>query len=215
MKMDLEWEENDKSVDKTTKKATKFVNRNLTPDQMRETLDKYEAKYPAYDLEPLIIKGLRKNKSRFYIIRSLTGNDDEKLDDLISMYETKEITQYRAKAKDLWFKENEKDKDTALSNEDISTMEEYVSNFLKYNGDAISKKINNIVMNKIAVIFPESHSDDISNVIVPPGDIVLLASSVQVLSGWSEVNYDIDVYQKEEEARNKEEEELYSTFDDE
>lgn len=195
------------SANEERKKAPDNVN--LTKEQIQAKVAEYEKKYPEDLLQPLILKGVAPGKNRVYILRAITMSDMQKVEDAMRVVEDEEIKEARESGKKEWFSQQRKEGKNFKSEEDLSKdelekLEFFVENWVNENANNIGKRVNEIVVNMMGVVFPEDHSKKVSERRVPYGDVVLIASSIQVHSGWSDIETNVEAYDE------KELEELYS-----
>ena len=184
-------------------------NINLTKEQIQAKIAEYEERYPEDLLQPLILKGVAPGKNRVYILRAITMSDMQKVEDAMRVVEDEEIKEARDSGRKEWFSQQKKEgknfkSEEDLSKDDLDKLEFFVSNWIDENSNNIGKRVNEIVVNMLGVVFPEDHSKKVSERKIPYGDLVLIASSIQVHSGWSDIETNVEAYNE------KELEELYS-----
>jgi hypothetical protein len=178
-------------------------NINLTKEQIQAKLAEYEKKYPDDLLQPLILKGVAPGKNRVYILRAITMSDMQKVEDAMRTVEEEEIREARESGKREWFALQRKEGKNFKSEEDLpkdelEKLELFVENWVEQNANNIGKRVNEIVVNMMGVVFPENHSKKVLERKVPYGDLVLIASSIQVHSGWSDIETNVEAYDEKE-----------------
>ena len=201
-KLNMDWNSEDtksedsQSSDKTIKKVT-AKNKNLTPEQMEIILKEYEDNDEYEDVEPFIIKSTRKGGGRFYIIRSILLEDASKIDDMFAVFHEEELTIETNKAKNKWMADNKIQED-AITVEKREEMNAHVDSYLNKIANKLLTRVNDKVINILGVVFPDNHKNKIMSNRIAIGDVQALAMSIQVLSGWSGVSNDIDVFRETE-----------------
>jgi len=178
-------------------KRKKQVNKNLSPEQMRELLVKYEEEHPDDDLEPFIVKSTNKGGNRFYITKAITMEETDKIDELFAVFQEEELEKEKQKAKEEYKKSNNIKED--IPTEKQEELDSFIRNYLDLGAARLISRVNDKVVNIIGVVFPDSYKDRVMNNKVPAGDIQNLSMAIQVLSGWSSVSTDIDVYEQQED----------------
>lgn len=206
--MSLEWKEEeskDNTIGEITQQPKKKPpeNINLTKEQIKAKVSEYEDKYPDDLLQPLILKGVAPGKNRVYILRAITMSDMQKVEDTMRSVEEEEIKEARESGKREWFADQKKEGKTFkteedLSKEDLDKLELFTEQWVSSNANNIGKKVNEIVVNILGVVFPEDHSKKVTERKVPYGDIVMISSSIQVHSGWSDIETDVEAYNEQE-----------------
>lgn len=210
--MSLSWkEEETASEGSPVKEAVKVSNPekniDLTKDQMKSTMEKLKAEYPDDLLQPLILKGVNAKSNRFYVLKAITMQDMGQIEDLMSTFEDEEIKSVKVSAKKAWLRQREEDGkpvDEDKMNEDqANELRLFIDDFIKQNAGSIGKRVNEYVVNVVGVVFPKDHAKTVTSKKIPYGDLVMVSSSAQVFSGWSEIELDLEAYSE------KEVEELY------
>lgn len=209
--MNLEWKEDgnkssEESIGEISQVQSKRKppeNINLTKEQIKAKVFEYEDKYPEDLLQPLILKGVAPGKNRIYILRAITMSDMQKVEDTMRTVEEEEIKEARESGKREWFSEQAKEGKTFkseedLGKEDLDKLEVFMEQWIASNANNIGKKVNEIVVNILGVVFPEDHAKKVTDRKVPYGDIVMISSSIQVHSGWSDIETDVEAYNEQE-----------------
>lgn len=204
----MKWpdEEQEKKDTAPSQPAIKPVNQGLTVDEMRALETKYAAKYPGDIIQPFIIKTTRVSANRFYIIRAIPLGEQDKIDELFLILKDEEEKALRKKGSDDWKRVNKIPKDDDVPEDKKDEHDAYVNQFMDANIVRTHQIINFMVMNALGVVFPEDHKEKILDKKVPGGDVPNIGMAVQVISGYSDVETDIEVYnQREVEAAFEEE----------
>lgn len=174
-------------------------NMNLTKEEMRAIIKRVKDKYPDDLIQPLILKGVTNTANRFYVLRAITLADMGEIEDLMATFEEQELKTVKTSAKAEWQRlrkrENKPIEDiNNLTEDQANELKSYIDEYVRGNIPQISKRVNEMVVNVVGVRFPETHAKKVSSRMVPYGDVVMVASSVQVFSGWSEIETDIEAY---------------------
>jgi hypothetical protein len=177
-------------------------NIDLTKDQMKLVLEKTKRAYPDDMLQPLILKGVTAKSNRFYILKAITMQDMSQIEDLMSTFEEEEIKSVKASARKEWFRSKAKDGITVdedkLNEDQINDLKVFIDEFIKENAGSIGKRVNEYVVNVVGVVFPKDHGKRVTSKKIPYGDLVMISSSAQVFSGWSEIELDLEAYSDKE-----------------
>jgi hypothetical protein len=205
--MNLSWKEDDKAEDgspvkEPTKVSNPEKNIDLTKDQMKIIMEKMKAEYPDDLLQPLILKGVNAKSNRFYVLKAITMQDMSQIEDLMGTFEDEEVKNVKASAKKAWLRQREEDGkpvDEDKMNEDqANELRLFIDDFIKQNSGAIGKRVNEYVVNVVGVVFPKDHAKTVTSKRIPYGDLVMISSSAQVFSGWSEIELDLEAYSEKE-----------------
>lgn len=198
---DEQSEEKSASNPKTVVKG----NKNLSPAQMRELMEKYQDADPYAHLEPFIVKTASTEGNRFYILRSVNesqmANFDEAFFEMEAFAKEEEIR----RAKILFARSGQCKDPKNMTEDEAAEFEGFKENHLRTQAARIANRAYEKVTNMFGVVYPEDHSKRVYSGNVPVGDVPTLSSAIMALSGWSEVSADIDVYEdyiKEPEGKD-------------
>lgn len=173
-------------------------NANLSKEQMKELVRKAKEEKPNDLIQPLILKGVTASANRFYILRAITMQDMAEVEDLMATFEEQQLKTARTSAKQEWLRNRKKEGKTAdensLTEDQKAELKAYIDDFVKKSIPHIAKRVNELVVNVVGVVFPKTHAKKVSSGNIPYGDVVMVSSAVQVFSGWSEVEMDIEAY---------------------
>lgn len=178
------------------------VNVGLEPKEMKAIYKEQQNKYPRLEVLPMIIKGVTPDRTRFYVVRALAQSEVPKLQELFARLQDKEVEIFRAKLRDEYLKDlnkNVKEPLTQIPDEKLAEFELLANTqwFDEEHLTTILNIINQIGMNMMGVCYPPNHRERIQADLVPPGDVDILAKGASSLSGWSQVRTDIAVYERE------------------
>lgn len=205
--MGLTWKEEESKEEGSEKKEQVRIsdpekNVDLTKEQMKTVLEKMKAEYPDDLLQPLILKGVNAKSNRFYVLKAITMQDMGQIEDLMSTFEEEEIKNVKASAKKAWLRQREEDGkpvDEDKMNEDqANELKLFIDDFIRQNSGSIGKRVNEYVVNVVGVVFPKDHAKKVTSKKIPYGDLVMVSSSAQVFSGWSEIELDLEAYSEKE-----------------
>lgn len=217
---DIEYHPKEEKVVEKEKKGEKKTiglgNSNLTTEEMKQKKKEYEEK-EGQELFPVIVNGMTKGKNRFYLIKPISVGDMENYDEMVSILQEEEVKSAKALAKKKWLiKEGisvREDDKYSLNEKQITSMQEFIDSFIRNSGNTIMKKITDKAACIIGVVFPEEFSRKMQQ--VGYGDISLVASAIQVASGWSELALDIDAYEEMENNAEEDNDEYKDLYDEE
>lgn len=201
--MNLEWEEGKNQKEKQKEEvSSNSGNLDLTKEQMQKILDDIRAEYPDDIIQPLILKGITNKSNRFYVLKAITIENISEVEDLIAKFEEEEFKNAKASAKKQWLigkkKENKNISEDNLTEDQANELKVFIDDYIKKNANKIGKRVNEYVVNVIGVLYPKDHAKKVTNKKIPYGDLVMIASSIQVLSGWSEIELDLEAYSDQE-----------------
>lgn len=204
--MSLSWKEENKESGTEVKEKVKVSdpekNIDLTKEQMKTIMEKMRSEYPDDLLQPLILKGVNAKSNRFYVLKAITMQDMGQIEDLMSTFEEEEIKSVKASAKKAWLRQREEDGkpvDEDKMNEDqANELKLFIDDFIRQNSGSIGKRVNEYVVNVVGVVFPKDHAKKVTSKKIPYGDLVMVSSSAQVFSGWSEIELDLEAYSEKE-----------------
>jgi hypothetical protein len=206
--MSLKWKEGEETVGEAGEKVNTSVNSepdgniNLTKEQMKVIMDKFRRENPDDMLQPLILKGVTAKSNRFYILKAITMQDMGQIEDLMSTFEEEELKSVKASARKEWFRLKAKDglnlDEDKLNEDQANDLKLFIDEFIKNNAGSIGKRVNEYVVNVVGVIFPKDHAKKVTSKKIPYGDLVMISSSAQVFSGWSDVEMDLEAYSDSE-----------------
>ena len=204
--MSLSWKEENKESGTEVKEKVKVSdpekNIDLSKEQMKTIMEKMRSEYPDDLLQPLILKGVNAKSNRFYVLKAITMQDMGQIEDLMSTFEEEEIKSVKASAKKAWLRQREEDGkpvDEDKMNEDqANELKLFIDDFIRQNSGSIGKRVNEYVVNVVGVVFPKDHAKKVTSKKIPYGDLVMVSSSAQVFSGWSEIELDLEAYSEKE-----------------
>lgn len=173
-------------------------NMNLSKEQMKEVIRKVKEEYPDDLLQPLILKGVTAKANRFYVLRAITLEDMGEIEDLMATFEEEELKSVKASARKEFIRGRAKDNkpvdEDNLTEDQANELRAFVDDYVKGNIGAITKRVNELVVNVLGVRFPKDHAKKVASRKIPYGDVVMVSSAAQVFSGWSEVEMDVEAY---------------------
>lgn len=209
MNWELE-EEKGKVITTEQVSATKQkVNVNLTPDEIRTLILKYETMYPDHTLEEFIIRTNKPGGNRVYIIRAILEEDMRKFDELFQIFNEEEVIKEREEATRLWKKLNNIPAEEEVPNNKRADKDAFEIEHLKVRNNFVLKKVNDKCANILGVVFPEDYTQKVNDNKGIVGDTTSLSLAIQILSGWSEVVSNVDVFERQANEEIAESEEGY------
>jgi len=173
----------------------KRINENLTIEEMKKLRNQYTRDNPEDIVQPIIIPTLPAGSTRFYIIKALTMPDMDKMNEIFALFLQEEVTKVKDGATKAW-KESIGLKDSdAIPETKMSELETYQATALVAADETITKRANDRAVNMTGVLWPEDHNETLGRNQVPSGDVHNIASCIQIASGWSQSESDIEVYE--------------------
>lgn len=167
-------------------------NTGLTPAEMKSILKEQKLAFPGESVEPIVFNSLNKN-SRFYVIKSISMSDMERIDKIFEVLQKEQVNKYTYDAKIEFCTKFDIDVDNIPDSQE-GPLRSYVDAYLELKATAILQTVNDTSINMVCVVWPPSHIDLVKANKAHMGDVISIALSAQILSGWSAMSNDIDSY---------------------
>lgn len=177
----------------------KKQNWNMTPDEIKAKVEFFDQKFPNSVIRPIIQRSSPPGSNRVFIVKSLSMKEMRQVEETFADLFKNESELRRNKLIKSFMTENGfKDKEP----DDLPIPEqERLNEMVMYRMREMHSKLmtdaNDRAINMVAVAWPEDHKDDVSSEDALPGDIETIAVTVQVISGYSRAETDVEVYRRD------------------
>lgn len=171
-------------------------NANVSGNKMRQLIKKARGVHQGYDVHPVIIKLMPLGNNRYYIIRSLTSPDMSKVEKMFSVFVEEAKLKLRKEVRDDWAETNGIKEGDTLSDAQNEELELFTEDEIMRRAEATLRIVNDSALSAVGVVWPENYKEILTKKMVPSGDLSTLAASISVLSGWSQTESDVEVYEE-------------------
>lgn len=181
-------------------------NNGLSAERMKELVQQQRTIYPGESIEPIVFGSLNDN-SRFYVIKSISMEDMETIDKIFEVLQKEQVVKQTNKARQEYCEIHKLDADEIPDTHEDG-LKTHIEGYLELKSASVLQTVNDTAINMVCVVWPPSHKELVQANKAHMGDVISIALSAQVLSGWSSISTDIDSYAENIKEPTSEEERL-------
>lgn len=203
---EMEWPNKDGKPEVTTSAkpeqeqvSKKKQNWNMTPDEIKAKVEFYDQKFPNAVVRPIIQRSNPPGSNRVFIVKSLSMKEMRQVEEIFAeIFKNESDLRKNKIIKEFMLAGGFKDKEpNDLPLPEQERLNELVMYKMREMHSKLMTDANDRAINMVAVAWPEDHKDDVSNEDAFPGDIETIAVTVQVISGYSRAETDVEVYRRD------------------